>query len=147
MLTSFFIKRKANPYILSFQTRFQDNINKKGKLTHDEGAVSLPFLFKLIAYRSSKQLWVILNKMCTHSRLICRKINSILASTSYTFQQPGHILSQYTHGLQTFLILTNIVRGKTVDRIPILRRYNRHVANRKILIDLFKSGRRSSTST
>ncbi len=50
-----------------------------------------------------------------------RRIDSRRFSSLNTFEQPGHVVCQSTHGLQAFLILQDFLRSIAMHRIPVLR--------------------------
>lgn len=44
---------------------------------------------------------------------------AFLFPSLYTLQQPGHIFSQHLHDLNAFPILQDLIRGLSMDHIPI----------------------------
>ena len=50
------------------------------------------------------------------------------------FQQPRHVVAQRAHGLHTFGILRRFAGQPAVYAVPVLRRYDRHVVDREILV-------------
>lgn len=55
-------------------------------------------------------------------------LNAFLPVGIYAFQQPGHVLGEGAYGLQPLLVSAYIVRGESVDLVPVLERSQRHVA-------------------
>ena len=68
------------------------------------------------------------------------------ASLLQVFQQPRHIASQRTHGLQSFYILPCFAGQSAMDTVPILRRYHRHIADSEILVQSVKCRTGSSAT-
>ncbi len=51
---------------------------------------------------------------------IFRRTDIVLFAGFNRFKHPRHILSESTHSLQTFLVLSHIISSKTVNLVPIL---------------------------
>ena len=56
-----------------------------------------------------------------------RRIDANVLSSLNAFQKPCHIVAKCTHDLETFLILTNFVRGVTMNHGPVISGNYRHL--------------------
>lgn len=81
------------------------------------------------------------------SFLVLRPCNTLRFSSFHIFQKPCHVLRQRPHGLQTFLVLTDILRCEAVYLIPVLRTDNVHIADTEIFVQAVKGCAGSTTAT
>ena len=71
---------------------------------------------------------------------------AFLFPSLYTLQQPGHIFSQHLHDLNAFPILQDLIRGLSMDHIPIPGRNHRHLSIEGVLVHLVKGSGSSRSS-
>ena len=67
---------------------------------------------------------------------VSRKPDSVFTTQRNTFEQPRHVTGKYAHRLQTLGIPTDFIGGVAMHHVPVLRRDNRHIAVRQILVHL-----------
>lgn len=79
--------------------------------------------------------------MGAQTRLVVRLLNAVAAPALDAAEQPRHVLPQHAHRLQPLAVLAHIVGREAVDRIPVLRRDDGHVADGEILVELLEGGR------
>ena len=58
-----------------------------------------------------------------------------------TAEHIGHISGERAHGLHTFGVLAHFVGGSAVYLIPVLGRYDGHLKNAEVFVDLIPCGR------
>lgn len=62
------------------------------------------------------------------------------------FEHPCHIFSECTHGLETLLVLADILGSESVNGVPVLRRHYRHIADGEVLVELLECRRGTATA-
>lgn len=77
-------------------------------------------------------------EICENRIFLFRKTVGFTAEAD-ALDQKCHISSERTHGLQTFTILTDFLRGVSVNHIPVLAGYDGHLGDCKIFVQLIKS--------
>lgn len=91
--------------------------------------------------RSDSEPSLRLNEMGAHARFVHRLLHAVGPRHLDALQQPGHVLAERTHRLESLPVPAHIVGRKAVHRIPILGRHHGHVGDGEELVQLFESGR------
>ena len=73
-------------------------------------------------------------------RLPLREGNSNLFSCFDTFDEPGHIVAEGTHGLETFLVLSDLIGGVAVYHVPVAGADDRHLGIHRVLVQGVQRG-------
>ena len=60
--------------------------------------------------------------------------------------QEGHIIGQGTHGLKAFFVHNGLPQISSVNTVPVLAGYNRHIGYGEELVQFIKSSRASTSS-